>query len=168
MLAIPNEAAQQGDGGVQAGFFQNYLCHPNEGSRPRTSWKFLEKAGVLWGCRSRADGRLADNETTDRRDSDHRHDSGEVGYHHEEEHGHQPHESCASHHHRRDPSPSWRAWSEYDYPPDGVETHEEGQHHRSLFHRKHHEHHPRWRKAQWEKVATFNFPLISTSLMPFL
>jgi hypothetical protein len=46
---------------------------------------------------------------------------------------------------------------EYDYPPDGAETHEEGQHHRSLFHRKHHEHHPRWRKAQWKK----SLPLIS-------
>jgi hypothetical protein len=57
---------------------------------------------------------------------------------------------------------------EHDYPPDSVETHEEGQHHRSLFHRKHHEHHPRWRKAQWEKVAASDFPLISTSLMPFL
>lgn len=46
---------------------------------------------------------------------------------------------------------------EYDYPPDGIEVHEEGHKDHSLFHRKHHERHPRWRNAQWEDVKVGDF-----------
>lgn len=45
---------------------------------------------------------------------------------------------------------------EYDYPPDGVEGHEEGHHHQ-FFHRRHHENHPRWHKARWEDVKVGDF-----------
>ena len=45
---------------------------------------------------------------------------------------------------------------EYDYPPDGVEDHEED-HRRHLFRQRHHENHPRWRKARWEDVKVGDF-----------
>lgn len=46
---------------------------------------------------------------------------------------------------------------EYDYPPDGTESHEGDPSHRSFFHRKRHEDHPRWRKARWEDVKVGDF-----------
>lgn len=46
---------------------------------------------------------------------------------------------------------------EYDYPPDTAEDHEEDHHHRSFLRRKHHETHPRWRKARWEDVKVGDF-----------
>ena len=46
---------------------------------------------------------------------------------------------------------------EYDYSPDGTETHDEDQHHRSLFGRRHNEQHPRWRKGRWEDIKIGDF-----------
>lgn len=46
---------------------------------------------------------------------------------------------------------------EYDYPPDDIETHEEDHPRRNLFGRRHHERHPRWRKARWEDVKVGDF-----------
>jgi len=46
---------------------------------------------------------------------------------------------------------------EYDYPPDGVEGHEEGHNHRNFFHQRRHERHPFWRKARWEDVKVGDF-----------
>lgn len=46
---------------------------------------------------------------------------------------------------------------EYDYPPDGADDHEEEHQRRSLFRQKHHENHPRWRKARWEDVKVGDF-----------
>ena len=45
---------------------------------------------------------------------------------------------------------------EYDYPPDAAEGHEED-HYRNFFRRRHHENHPRWRKARWEDVKVGDF-----------
>jgi len=58
---------------------------------------------------------------------------------------------------QENPEESYDDGLEYDYPPDGVEGHEEGPHHRNLFNRRHHEHHPCWRKSRWEDVKVGDF-----------
>jgi phospholipid-translocating ATPase len=64
---------------------------------------------------------------------------------------------------------------EYDYPPDGAEDHEEDHHKRNIFHRKHHEYHPRWRRLDGKtsrleissKFTTTNrSPQTSSSVQP--
>jgi len=59
-------------------------------------------------------------------------------------------------HDQENPEETYDDGYEYDYPPDGVESHEEGHHH-NLFRRGHQEHHPRWRKGRWEDVKVGDF-----------